>query len=179
MTTYICLLKGINVSGQKIIHMADVIADFEDLGFKNVITYLQSGNVVFDTPDSDISKIHQRIELRMIQSYGFVVAAIMRTEEEWRSVLSSNPFLAQKEEEIDRLYVTFLANSPAETAIKKIKRPEGIHDRFAIQGKEIYLYCPNGYGTTKLSTAFFEKKLNITATTRSWKTVTALEEIAR
>jgi uncharacterized protein (DUF1697 family) len=179
MNTYICLLRGINVSGLKPIKMSDLVTDFEEIGFTNVVTYLQSGNVVFDTSERDLAKILHIIETKIIKSFGFVVSALIRNKGEWYRVFTENPFLNQRKEDAEKLYVTFLSTEPADSEIKSLKGPAGITDEFILSGKEIYLFCPDGYGRTKLSNAYFEKKLKVTATTRNWRTVSALEEIAR
>jgi len=178
MQRYIALLRGINVSGQKRIQMSDLKIRLEEAGLHHVVTYLQSGNVVFDAAETDPARIQKGIETQILKSFGFVVTVLLRSKDEWRQVLSSNPFLKQRNEDPDRLYVTFLSAVPPQTVVKDIRPPHGVRDEFEIRGKEVYLMCRDGYGRTKLSNAFFEKKLMVNATTRNWRTVIALEQIS-
>lgn len=174
MQTYISILKGINVSGQKKILMADLKTLIETLEFKEVFTYIQSGNVVFKSdgklPDMGLAK---KIEAAIEKKYGFQVPVIIRNIEELDKVISNNPFLA-----IEKLHVTFLSQAPKENNIKSIENIDFSPDRFFIKGKEVFLHIPESYGETKLSNKFFENKLKVTATTRNWKTVNKLFEIA-
>jgi uncharacterized protein (DUF1697 family) len=94
-------------------------------------------------------------------------------------VLSNNPFLSEKNIDESKLHVTFLGEFPSKEQIKKTETLNYEPDRFNIAGKEIYLYCPNGYGRTKLNNNFFENKLNVMATTRNWNTVKKLVEMAK
>lgn len=94
-----------------------------------------------------------------------------------KKVMASNPFLKQKGTDIERLFVTFLADTPNKTEKDKIEKLDYSPDNFIMNGKEIYLYCPNGYGRTKLNNNFFENKLKVTATTRNWNTVNKLVEM--
>ena len=176
MTTFISILRGINVSGQKKIQMADLRALFEDLGFQNVTTFIQSGNVIFKTEEAlDLSL---RIEKEIFKRYRFNVPVILRTSDEMIAILETNPFIQENHIDTDRLYLTFLAESPRQELITKVEVMNFNPERFVVVGREIYLYCPEGYGRTKLNNNFFEKKLDITATTRNWKTVNKLSELA-
>jgi len=172
--SYISILRGINVSGQKKILMADLKTLIETLEFKEVFTYIQSGNVVFKSdgklPDMGLAK---KIEAAIEKKYGFQVPVIIRNIEELDKVISNNPFLA-----IEKLHVTFLSQAPKENNIKSIENIDFSPDRFFIKGKEVFLHIPESYGETKLSNKFFENKLKVTATTRNWKTVNKLFEIA-
>ncbi len=179
MQTFISILRGINVSGQKKILMADLKNLYESLKFKEVITYIQSGNVIFKSDgklsDLDLAK---KIETAMYKKYDFKVPVIIRSVEEIRKVISINPFLNEKNINIERLHVTFFSEIPKSHNLGIIKQFDFSSDRFTIIGKEVFLYTPEGYGVTKLSNNFFENKLKVTATTRNWKTVNKLLEIA-
>ena len=175
MATFISILRGINVSGQKKIQMTDLKSLFEELDFKNVRTYIQSGNVIFESNDRDPA---QRIEQKIQEKYTFHVPVIIRTADEMKVVLNNNPFLREKNIDESKLHVTFLGEFPSEEQIQKTETLNYEPDRFNIAGKEIYLYCPNGYGRTKLNNNFFENKLKVTATTRNWNTVKKLAEMA-
>ena len=179
MQIFISILRGINVSGQKKILMADLKALYESLKFKEVITYIQSGNVIFKSDgklsDLDLAK---KIEAVIYKKYDFKVPVIIRNVEEIRKVISINPFLKEKSINIDRLFVTFLSEIPGQLNLENIKKIDYSPDRFTVIDKEVFLYVPGSYGETKLSNNFFESKLKVTATTRNWKTINQLLGIA-
>ncbi len=179
MQTYISILRGINVSGQKKILMTDLKELFNKLAFKNVTTYIQSGNVVFqsDAKLSDV-KFAEKIEAAIFKKYGFKVPVIIRTKEELENIIYSNPFLKEININLEKLHVTFLSEKSDKTLIDLIKHFDYSPDKFYIIEKEVYLHIPGGYGETKLSNKFFENKLKVAATTRNWKTVNKLFEIA-
>lgn len=179
MKTYISILRGINVSGQKKILMADLKTLYESLKLKDVVTYIQSGNVIFKTSDkADDKTLAAKIEKAISKKYGFEVPVIVRSAEEMQAVLKNNPLLKDKTVNPERTYVTFLSEPPSKEALAALSKTDFSPDRFIVTGKEIYLFVPVSYGETKLSNNFFEKKLKVTATTRNWKTVNKLAELA-
>ncbi|RJQ17050.1 DUF1697 domain-containing protein [Candidatus Woesearchaeota archaeon] len=171
MATYISLLRAINVGGQKKIPMDALKKLYASLNLKKVKTYIQSGNVVFQSPAIKEETIEKAIQ----KHFGFDVAVLIRTPEELKKIIAKNPF-AKKDS--GRIYVVFLSDVPKKIPLDKINSMRHPSEEFFISGKEIYLFYPNGYGRTKLSNTFFEKTLNVTATTRNWNTVTALMHIA-
>ena len=178
MSNLVALLRGINVSGQKTIRMLELKALFDSLGFQQSVTYLQSGNVVFESADLDLAGLTHTIEQGIEQRFGFAVTVILRTQADFQRILTGNPFINPRGEDIEKLYVTFCASPPTAQALQNLTVPTGSADEFQALGIEIYLFCPGGYGRTRLSNNFFESKLNISATTRNWKTVQALAEIS-
>jgi uncharacterized protein (DUF1697 family) len=176
--TYITMLRGINVSGQKKIPMTDLKALYEQLGFKDIITYIQSGNVIFKTdPSSSTKELNKRIEKSIEEKFGFKVPVIIRTLDEMHIVIASNPLVKEPDVDTEKLHVTFLEEKPLADHLSTINNPGVFSDRFFVVDSEVYLYCPNGYGNTKLSNTFFENKLKVKATTRNWKTVNKLFEL--
>ncbi len=178
MKTYISLLRGINVSGQKIIRMEELRKIYEELHLFNVRTYVQSGNVLFDCKHQDESELTRLIEATLENSFGYAVRVFLRERNDLQRTVTSNPFLKMKDIDISKLHVTFLYDPPAPEALHSIKKPGDNADDFSFGKNDIFVYCPDGYGRTKLSNAFFERTLKIPATTRNWKTVNALVEIA-
>jgi uncharacterized protein (DUF1697 family) len=176
MTTYISLLRAVNVTGHNKVSMNDLKKIYNSLGLDNVRTYVQSGNVVFDSDIKDASGIAPLIESRLLKFFGSSVPVLIRDKHELGKIIDSNPFTKQKKKDPGRFYVTFLPASPADKN-KLPPSPLGV-DEYIILNKEIYLFCPDGYGKTKLNNNFFEKKLNLPATTRNWNTVNALYNIA-
>ncbi len=178
MNTYISLLRGINVGGHKKIKMAELRSLYESLGFSDVRSYLQSGNVVFTSAETDRSTMAHSIETAIADAYSFAVTLFVLDAADLKQTFIANPFLTGRSEDPAKLYVTFLADSPLPEALDNFVPPANTSDEFYIDGDRIYLFCPNGYGRTKLSNAFFERKLKVPATTRNWKTVSALYDMA-
>lgn len=169
---YIAILRGINVSGQKKILMKELIRYLESLGFTNVQTYIQSGNVIFESEQEEGLKL--LIENKIKTIYGFDVPVQVHEVEYFVHVLENNPFLVNNEVDEKFLHVTFLGDAPDSKLVDVLEERDLGTDEFVINKREIYLYCPNGYGRTKLTNTFFERKLKVSATTRNWKTVTNL-----
>ena len=178
MHTYISMLRGINVGGSKKILMKDLILLYESLGFKKVRTYVQSGNVIFDDSEKNTGKLEVKIEKKIKIAYGDDVKVIIRTTEDLQKVLMGNPFLKRKGIDMIRLYLTFLSSLPAKSSIDGMKNISYLPDEFSIIGREVFIYAPGGYGETKISNNFFEKKLGVAATTRNWNSVNKLFEMA-
>ena len=174
METYIALLRGINIGGHKMVSMPRLEEIFKEMEFKNVRTYIQSGNVIFEYRKTDQKNLAMKIETSILKSLGFDVSVIIRNRGEILHVLENNPFLTKRNEDINRLFVTFLNEEPKPDDIKKVQEGDFDSDEFIVSGKEIYGFCPDGYGRTKLNTNFFEKKFKTTATARNWKTVQKL-----
>lgn len=175
MKTYVTILRGINVSGHNMIKMADLKKMFETLPFENVRTYIQSGNIVFNAKpenDQDLEKlIHETIQ----KTFSFSVPVIVLEEKELKKIQQHNPFLTVRNEDVTKLHVTFMNAIPENNLVEKLKEiAQFLPDEWTLDGKAIYLFCPNGYGKTKLNNNFFENKLKVTATTRNWKTVNEL-----
>jgi uncharacterized protein (DUF1697 family) len=158
--------------------MADLVKIFESLGFKKVRTYLQSGNVIFEYDSNDASKIAESIERKISQKFSFSVNVIIRTEDELENVVNTNPFIKEANIELDKLHVTFLLNMPELKTVLNLGINKAENEKFEIIGREVYLYCPNGYARTKLKNDIFEKKLNTVATKRNWKTTNKLLELS-
>lgn len=174
MKTYLTLLCGINVSGQKKITMNELKRLFESLNYENIKTYIQSGNVVFSQDEIKEEEHVRLVEKKIAEKYGFEVTALLRSYPELVEIVECNPFINQRGISMDKLHVTFLAATPQPDYHDKIKDFVYDSDQFILSGKEIYVYCPDGYGKTKLNNAFFEKKLHVKATTRNWKTINEL-----
>jgi uncharacterized protein (DUF1697 family) len=178
-STYIALLRGINVGGHKIIKMDQLRKAFEQLGLVDVATYVQSGNVVFKSPERASEDLSRKIEEMVLRRFSMPVPVIVRTAEEIGKVSGSNPFLKESGIDLSTLHVTFLSHVPQKAALKGLNAIAAGPDQFYCRGQEIYLLCPKGYGGTKLSIATFEKILEVGATTRNWNTVNKLWEMAR
>ncbi len=179
MPVYISLLRGVNMAGHNSIKMTDLSLLYESLGFKDAVTFIQSGNVVFSTKDEmDESGIALKIEKAIFGKFNYNVPVMIRTPNELREIISDNPFLDEINFEPSKMAVIFLHEKPLQEQIRKIINVDYPPDKFKISGSEIFLYCPNGFGRTKLFTNFFERKMGVTGTGRNWNTITTLLNIA-
>jgi uncharacterized protein (DUF1697 family) len=169
------MLRGINVSGQKMIGMEELRRTYDSLGFENARSYLQSGNVVFEYSGDDTSMIRSTIEKELKRSFGYDVLVFMRAKDELQGLVKSNPFAGKDD---SKLHVTFLSEEPTSFPMEEVNKVKQGAEEFSSRGREIYLFCPDGYGNTKLSNNFFERKLKVSATTRNWRTVNALLSMA-
>lgn len=173
MAIYIAMLRGINVGGHKTVKMEPLRASFACLNFTGIQTFLQSGNVVFGTNKSETG-LAATIERKILADFGFSVPVMLKTAKNLAAIIENNPF--PKDPSIDpaKLHVTFLSTAPPNDATGQLKPLAAARERFQVLGREIYLYCPDGYGRTKLTNNAIEKKLSRSATTRNWNTVKAL-----
>lgn len=168
------------MTGHNSIKMTDLTALFVNLGLKDAITYIQSGNVIFSY-DSDlpVSELSAKIEKNILEKLNFTIPVMTRSSKQLQDLFSVNPYLNEKDFDPSKMAVMFLHEKPSDSQIIKVKDVDFPPDRFKIIGTEIYIYCPNGFGKTKLYTNFFEKKMGVIGTARNWKTVTTLLEMAR
>ncbi len=175
MTTYISILRGINVSGNKPVKMDALRKMYEGLGFQNVTSYVQSGNVVFTANDTE-NKLEQKISRQIEKDFGFDVPVIVLTIDKLKQVIDNNPFLKK---DPAFLHVTFLATKPEPFDRKIIEDKKLNGEEISFSDNAVYLFCPNGYGVSKLSNSFLESKLKVTATTRNWKSTNEILKIAQ
>ncbi|KAB8152665.1 DUF1697 domain-containing protein [Kordia sp. TARA_039_SRF] len=169
--TYIAILRGINVSGSKKLPMAELRTLLAKLDFQKVQTYIQSGNVVFTSDEKNQEKLGEQISEAIKKQYDYDVPVLVKTIAEWKTAMVNNPFT---DKDISKQAITFLATTPTETDFEIDSKD----DEFKIINSEVYLYCPNGFGRSKLTNNLFERKLKTQATTRNWKTIHKLLEMA-
>ena len=179
MTTYISMLRGINVSGQKLIKMDALRKLYEQLGFQNVTTYVQSGNVIFTDIDPDYKMLENKISVKIEKDFEFYVPVIVLTIDILKQITDNNPFLKDSDKDPTFLYVTFLTSKPDLYDYKQIEDKKQNGEEIFFSDHAVYLYCPNGYGRTKLNNNFLEAKLKVGATTRNWRTTNELLKIAQ
>ena len=177
MATYAALLRGINLGSRNRVSMPDLRELFLALGSEDVETYVQSGNVVFKSSARSAKKLTAAIEERIAGDLGLEVTVILRTKAQLAKLLAGNPF-AKGEKDPLKLHVTFLAAKPAAPRVRDLDSKYGGRDKFRVVGQDVYLHTPGGYGKSKLSNAYFERGLDVAATTRNWTTVTKLAELA-
>ena len=177
MKKYIAMLRGINVSGQKMIKMTDLKTLLTDLGLKQVETYIQSGNIVFQYQYQPERTLEKMIEDKIQDHYGFQVPTMVRTPDAFQYVVDHNPFLKDTDKDTKRQYITFLSEKPAEEQIKALETVNYEPEEYVLDERTIFFYSPNSYGRAKMNNNFFEKKLKVKATTRNWRTVNKLLEM--
>jgi uncharacterized protein (DUF1697 family) len=180
MKTYIALLRGINVAGQKKIKMADLRSFLSELSFQNIRTYIQSGNIIFESPKSNCLDLEQKIKTLIAEKYTFDVPVIVREAEEFIEIRDANPYF-ETDVEVKKLYISFLSQAPTKEAIEKFNQfciDKNIEDLFEIKNREIHLkYSLKEMHKSKLSNNLFERILKVRATTRNWRTVNKLIEL--
>ena len=178
MRTYISILRGINVSGQKIVKMEALRSLYEELNFINIQTYIQSGNVIFQYQSSDQEYLGKKISDQLLNNFGFDIRVILLNPIELKVIIGRNPFTQDGTKSISHQYVTFLSAKPVVKNIDLLTQKRTLSEEIVLIEKAVYLYCPNGYGRTKLTNSFIEDKLKVSATTRNWRTATELHNLA-
>lgn len=175
MNTYIALLRGINVGGQKKIKMAELRSVLENMGLKNVQTYIQSGNIVFGHNDTDTKALGIRVHDKIEKHFGFDVPVLILEPKDVDRILNESPFVDDGE---NRLYYVLLKNAPNEGLKAAFNNLQFDQEDFHITDTCVYLFCRNGYGNAKLNNNLIERKLNVEATTRNHKTMLKLLELS-
>lgn len=178
MSTFIALLRGINVSGQKSIKMAALKEILQANGLESVQTYVQSGNVIFDSLQSEPGQLAFNIENILKTSFGFDVSVLVKRPWDFHHILKHNPFLKYSEKDTAKMYVTFLFEVPAPEAIERLSEHSYPPEEYIIEKDIVYFYSPNGYGNAKMNNNFFENKLKVAATTRNWNSINKLAEMS-
>lgn len=179
MTIYVAMLRGINVGAHKRIRMDQLRLSFKSLGFEQVKTYIQSGNVIFKTKKMSSAILSRQIEERIAGDFGFPASVVCRTIDEIAGTIKNNPFLNQPGIDPAKFHVTFLSEAPAKTALKKLEALTLDPDQCRCLDKEIYLYLPNGISGSSLMKSPLDRTLSVVTTTRNWRTVTALHQLCQ
>ena len=171
MKTYIALLRGINVSGQKKIPMAELRALLSKEGLVDVQTYIQSGNVIFKSTEAHISNLELNIYRAIKKHFGFEVPVLVKTRKELQQIFDDCPFNPEKK---THSYFMILYSVADKTIIDEILEIEVPNEEFVITDDCEYFNCSTGYGNAKCNNNFFERKLKVTATARNYKTMVKL-----
>ena len=179
MPTHVALLRAVNVGGRNRVPMADLRDLCGELGHDQVATYLQSGNIVFDAPES-AATVSRALESAITAELGLEISVIVRSPTQLNHVLERNPFLARtgaRAVDAKHLSVCFLGTRVPAARVAALGTSFA-GDELALSGSELYLHCPNGLGHTLLTSAFLEPKLDTVMTNRNWNTVHHLVELA-
>jgi len=178
MAVIVSMLRGVNVGGHNKIKMDALRGLYESLGLREVQTYVQSGNVVFRTKERNLAGLGNKIENAIERSFDFRPVVVLRTPAELKDVIARNPFAKRSGIEPGKLLVTFLASHPAAEALEQVLKIKTDPEEMHVDGREVYIYFPNGMARPKLSWVTVEKKLKTSGTGRNWNSVTKLLEIA-
>ena len=178
MTKYIALFRGINVSGQKKIRMAELREHLTELNFMDIQTYIQSGNLIFDYRKTKQATLEKNISGKILEKYGFDVTTIVITPEELISANNKNPFSNKSGVNPKNIGISFLSEIPKQESIELLNEIDYSPEEFVISGKIIYLHYPNGFGRAKLTHNIIERKLKVRATTRNLRTVGKLIDLS-
>ena len=181
MTVYVSMLRAVNVGGSSRIKMDAVQRVYESLGFADVRTLLQSGNVLFRSNLTDRPRLVKRIMQELERELGLKIDVILRTLAEVASIVERGPLLSPRADP-SKLLVMFLSAVPsatAQAALLKWHKSKEMPEMLELRGPEIYLYYPDGVGRSKLTSAVIENKLDTAGTARNWNTLVKLVETGR
>ena len=166
------------MTGHNAIKMTCLTGLFRQIGYSDAETYIQSGNIVFTCHNVNIDEVSSEIRKAILSEFNLNIAVISRTLDGMKKIISANPFLEIPGFDPSKMAVLFLEIEPSAEQILKVANIDYPPDKFLINGSEIYIYCPNGFGKTKLYTNFYEARMKVTGTARNWRTVTKLMEMA-
>ena len=177
MHTHLALLRGINVSGHKLIKMEDLRRSLEGVGFLNVRTYIQSGNVFVATEEPNPSKVADQIREAILNSFGHDVPVLIIGKEDLEACLERNQFLNEEGVDLKKLYVSFVSTEVPNQMITQLNLNFIEPDKIQLDGRRIYLKYHSSPANTKLDNKWIEKSMNVVSTTRNWNTVNKLLEM--
>lgn len=177
MKTYIALFRGINVGGKNVLPMKELKTLLEKLNLQNVKTYIQSGNVVFQSKETNASWLSSKMSAEIQKSHGFEPQVLLLDVEEMEKAIELNPF-PEAESEPKTLHLSFLASVPANPDLKALESLKKESERFELKGNVFYLHAPDGVGRSKLA-ANAERLLGVAMTSRNWRTVCKIMAMAK
>ena len=177
MTTYVVLLRAVNVAGHGMVAMADLRAMVEKMGFDDPRTLLQSGNLVFRSPARSPAQLERALEAETKQRLGVATAYFVRTAQEWQAVVAGNPFKTEATRDPGHLLLMCLKDAPAAPAVKALQAAISGREVLRAKGRHAYFVYPDGVGTSRLTNAVIEKKLGTSGTARNWNTVLKLNAL--
>ena len=177
MTVYIVLLRGINVGGHNKIAMTDLRKMFAEFGFLDVITYIQSGNVVFNSEVKEPSLIEKTIKQGIREKFSLNIEAIAKSREELSKIIGSTPFKETNISKGEKIYLTILSKKPSDDLLEKLRKVESEGDKIMVEDKTAYILCKKGYSKSVYNNNFIERTLNVIATSRNFQTMKKLTEL--
>ncbi len=178
MTIYVALLRAVNVGGRSQVAMSDLRNVLTDVGFEDVRSLLQSGNVVFKTDAGTGAKLEAKLEAETQRRLGLKTAVFIRTAEEMDAVIANNPFPREAKRDPSHLLVVFLKDVPTANAVKALRAAITGPELVQAKGMHAYIVYPAGIGRSRLTNAVIEAKLGTQGTARNWNTVVKLAALA-
>ncbi|NPV91053.1 MAG: DUF1697 domain-containing protein [Firmicutes bacterium] len=183
MTIYIALLRGINVGGKNKIKMTDLKRMFEAIGLSRVETYIQSGNVLFESSEKE-DILRKKIENEIETIFGFSVVVVLRTAAELEQIIRHCPFSEEEVTEAElsnsegeSLYVSLLTQAPSPEKTERLNAFRSEGDEYRIKNRDMYLLFRHSIRNSKLANNL--QKLDVPATTRNWKKINKLYALAK
>jgi uncharacterized protein (DUF1697 family) len=176
VSVYVALLRGINVGGNKLVAMSDLRALAEAEGFAEATTLLQSGNLVFRGAKRATAAIEKTLETAARKRLGLDIDFMVRSDAEWAAIVGGNPFHREAKADPSRLVVVCLKTVPAASAVEALAAAIPGRESMRAQGRELYVYYPDGIGASKLP-AIIDRKLGVRGTARNWNTVLKLAHL--
>jgi len=177
MPTRIALLRSVNVLGKNMIKMPELALAFEKAGFRNIRTYIQSGNVIFETGEDSGEVLATKIRELITKKFGLTIQAVVITPQELAGIVAQNPFVKKPGIDLSKQHVTFLDREADPEKAEKLLTYNYPPDEIILGNRAVYVHCPDGYGRTKYHNNFIEKKLAANATSRNWNTCLKLLEM--
>jgi uncharacterized protein (DUF1697 family) len=176
MNTYIALFRGINVGGKNSLPMQELVALLAELGARDIRTYIQSGNAVFQNAEKDCSQLARQLAAAIKKRHGFAPHVLILGRDAIDRAIAENPF-PEAAADPGSLHLVFLADLPRSPDLKKLDSLRAESERFHLRERVFYLHAPEGVGRSKLA-ANVEKLLGVPATERNWRTVCKIRELA-
>lgn len=178
MKRYIGFFRGINVGGQKKVPMSELREVLTGVGLQDVKTYIQSGNIVFDSNAGSIEELNALIDKSIFDRFRFKVPVLLKSVSEVVDILAKNPYIDQEDLSANKVYFVLLFTKPTKESIKGFEQEEYSNEKFKVSQNCVYLYCGQGYGKAKLNNNLVERKLKVEATTRNYRTMTKMVGLA-
>ncbi|HMJ92861.1 MAG TPA: DUF1697 domain-containing protein [Allosphingosinicella sp.] len=176
MGKFVALLRGINVGGHARVPMAELRALAEGLGWKQVRTYIQSGNLVFEA-GGKASALEAALEESLEKAFGFVPAVIVRSASEWTDLAAANPFPKESESEPNRVMIGLSKHRPKPGAAEEIEARASAGERVREAGGTVWFHYPEGAGNSKLTPSLIDRLVGSPLTARNWRTFLKLQEM--
>jgi uncharacterized protein (DUF1697 family) len=179
MACWIALIRGINVGGHQKLAMADLRRMLAEMGFANPVSLLQSGNLLFHSPQRSAAKLEKLLEAQTSERLGMDVGFLLRSLPQWEQIVEANPFVSHAERDPGRLVVMCLKQTPAETRLAALQKAITGREFFRAVGPQLYIVYPDGIGRSRLTHGLIERTLGARGTARNWNTVVKIAEAAK
>jgi uncharacterized protein (DUF1697 family) len=178
MKKYVAFLRGINVGGNNIISMNDLKSALAKSKFKNIQTYINSGNIVLESND-DKEKVKELFEKTIVAYFKLKIDVTVKTQKELDEIILNNPFNSKKENENSKRIVVMLSDKVSQDQALQLKSDERIVENYYLKDDLLYIYYHDGAGRSKFTTSYIDRKLKVTSTARNWNTMLKMNEMLK